>query len=114
LKQLNAGRRTIIHRLRTTTGPDIFSQSAKLYQHKHERSNIEAFRKELMFENDTKYTKYAPILFPKVEIEPGKFVRQRDMKFLFRNIELTKVCQHTSVTQLQIDFRYCESDNDVL
>ncbi|KAF8162343.1 hypothetical protein BJ912DRAFT_935489 [Pholiota molesta] len=91
MKQLNAGRRTIIHRLRTTTGPDIFSQSAKLYQHKHERSNIEAFRRELMFENETKYSKYAPILFPKVETEPGKFVHQRDMKFLFRNIELTKM-----------------------
>lgn len=72
----------MIHQLRSKTAGEIFSNPSKYYNVDYNRETLESFQGKLKFPGDTKYTKYAPILFPE-----GK----RNMKKLFRCVELPKV-----------------------
>jgi hypothetical protein len=72
----------MIHQLRSKTASEIFSNPSKYYTVDFKRENLESFQAKLKFPSDKKYTKYAPILFPE---------GIRNMKKLFRCVELTKV-----------------------
>lgn len=75
----------MVHQFRTKTATEIFSYPSKYYKTDCKREDIPAFQAKLKFPMDKKYPKFAPILFPE-----GK----RNMKKLFRCIELTKVGQN--------------------
>jgi hypothetical protein len=72
----------MVHQLRSKTASEIFSHPSKYYHVDFKRDDLESFQAKLKFPGDTKYSKYAPILFPE-----GK----RNMKKLFRCVELTMV-----------------------
>jgi hypothetical protein len=75
----------MVHQLRSKTASEIFSHSSKHYHVDFKREALESFQAKLKFPGDTKYSKFAPILFLE-----GK----RNMKKLFRCVELPKVPQH--------------------
>ena len=84
LKQLNSNRRSIIHQFRSSTASEIFGHSTQFYRVQYKREEVAAFQALLKFPTDQDmYPKYPPVLFPDK--------RQRDMKKLFRSVELTKV-----------------------
>lgn len=89
------GRRSIIHQLRSKTASEIFSHPSTYYTVDYKRADIAEFQAKLKFPGTIGYSKFAPILFP-----DGK----RDMKKLFRCVELTKVM---SIPNLNIDFTKC-------
>ena len=72
----------MVHQFRSKTASDIFSHPSKYYQVDYKREDLQNFQEKLKFPGDTKYMKFAPILFPE-----GK----RNMKKLFRCVELAKV-----------------------
>jgi hypothetical protein len=76
------GRRSIIHQLRSKTASEIFSHPSIYYTVDYKRADIAEFQARLKFPGTIGYSKYAPVLFP-----DGK----RDMKNIFRSVELTKV-----------------------
>lgn len=89
LKQLNSNRRSIIHQLRSGTASEIFGYSIEFYRVQYNREELPVFRALMKFSTDNEtYSKYPPLLFPDK--------KHRDMKKIFRSIELTKVC-----------FKYC-------
>jgi hypothetical protein len=76
------GRRSMIHQLRSKTASEIFSLPSIYYTVDYNRESIAEFQAKLKFPGTNGYSKYAPVLFP-----DGR----RDMKKLFRCVELTKV-----------------------
>lgn len=72
----------MVYQLRSKTAHEIFGQPSKYYAVEFKREDIQAFQSKLKFPGQESYKKYAPILFP-----DGK----RDLKKLFRCVELTKV-----------------------
>jgi hypothetical protein len=82
MAQLSNGRRSLVHQLRSKTAHEIFGQPAKYYAVDFKHEDIQDFQSRLKFPGQENYKKFAPILFP-----DGK----RDMKKLFKCIELTKV-----------------------
>jgi hypothetical protein len=74
----------MIYQLRSKTAHEIFGQPSKYYAVDFNREDIPAFQNKLKFPGpeNSGYKKFAPILYP-----DGK----RDMKMLFKSIELTKV-----------------------
>jgi hypothetical protein len=75
----------MVHQFRSKTASEIFSHPSKYYNVDFKREDLKSFQAKLKFSGDTKYSKYAPILFPE-----GK----RNMKKLFRCVELPKVITH--------------------
>jgi len=75
----------MIHQLRSKTAPEIFSHPSMYYHVDYKRETVESFQAKLKFPGDTKYSKFAPILFP------GGI---RTMKKIFWRVELTKVAAH--------------------
>ena len=89
-----SGRRNIIHQLRSKTAPEIFSHPSIYYSVDYTRADIAEFQARLKFPGAIGYSKYAPVLFP-----DGK----RDMKKLFRSVELTKVMsRHQKIHEVLI------------
>jgi hypothetical protein len=82
--QLNNGRRSLVHQLRSKTAHEIFGQPSKYYAVEFKREDLLDFQAKLKFpgQENSGYKKFAPILFP-----DGK----RDFKKLFMRVELTKV-----------------------
>jgi hypothetical protein len=76
------GRRSIIHQLRSKTASEIFALPSMYYTVDYKRADVAEFQAKLKFPGAVGYSKFAPVLFP-----DGK----RDMKKLFRCVELTKV-----------------------
>ena len=72
----------MIHQFRSKTASEIFSFPSKCYYVDFKREDLESFQAKLKFPRDTKYSKFAPVLFPE-----GK----RNMKKLFWSPELPKV-----------------------
>jgi hypothetical protein len=68
--------------LRSKTAHEIFGQPSKYYAIEFKREDIQAFQSKLKFPGQANYKKFAPILFPD---------DKRDLKKLFKRIELTKV-----------------------
>ena len=85
------GRRSIIHQLRSKTASEIFSHPSIYYTVDYKRMDIVEFQAKLKFPGAVGYSKFAPVLFP-----DGK----RDMKKLFRSVELTKVMQKVHESEL--------------
>jgi hypothetical protein len=86
LKQLNANRRSIIHQFRSSTASEIFGHLTQYYRIQYQRGDLPAFQALMRFstdDDDDKYPKFPPLLFPDKQ--------HRDMKKLFRSVELTKV-----------------------
>lgn len=71
----------MVYQLRSKTAHEIFGQPSKYYAVEFKREDIKAFQEKLKFPGQD-YKKFAPILFP-----DGK----RDLKKLFKTVELTKV-----------------------
>jgi hypothetical protein len=80
--QLSNGRRSLVYQLRSKTAHEIFGQPSKYYAVEFKREDIQDFQAKLKFPGQSDYKKFAPILFP-----DGK----RDLKNLFKSVELTKV-----------------------
>jgi hypothetical protein len=74
----------MVHQLRSKTASEIFSNPSRYYAVDFKRESLESFQEKLKFPDDKKYKKFAPILFPE---------GIRNMKKLFRCVELTKVTQ---------------------
>jgi hypothetical protein len=72
----------MVHQLRSKTASEIFSHPSKYYHVDFKREDLESFQAKLKFPDDTRYSKFAPILFPE---------GIRNMKKLFRCPELPMV-----------------------
>lgn len=64
MKKHSAIRRSIIHQLQTETAGQIFRHSQYWYAVEFNRADIPEFIRKLYYENDKKFSKFAPILFP--------------------------------------------------
>ena len=87
LSHFNANRRNIIHKFRSGTASEIFGHLTQYYRVSYKREDLPEFRALLKFstdDSDDAYSKYPPLFFPDK--------RSKDMRKLFRCVELTKVC----------------------
>ncbi|KAH9476949.1 hypothetical protein JR316_0010865 [Psilocybe cubensis] len=82
LNGLHSCRRSMIHQLRSTTASQIFGFSQAFYQVDYDRKNLQQFQNLLKLPGETRYSKFAPILFPN---------NQKNMKFIFRSCHLAKM-----------------------
>lgn len=95
VKQLNSNRRSIIHKFRSSTASEIFGHLTQYYRIQYKRKDLPEFQALMKFPtDDDAYPKFPPLLFPNKQ--------NRDLKKIFRSVELTKVCFKYSLTFIRI------------